>query len=377
MIRITLANPSDLTDTLDFEIDVYGNKLARDWKEALKVIVHQGLPLEKDFCFLGFPKTHRTIEVLCDELNEAVSIINRFNATEVWQKAGLEPYVIEEWFTPQSVRFDNSYPVAPNDGDDSYDDDSRYLGLKIKHDIMNQLHNHFERLQGTVWEPSDYYKLADSDVRKSIGKLNLLCHELESLILSMRKVVQNPAWVRPSQINSFAGAMRYDLTDEHRELFDGTYDRKFGEVYMHWCQIGKTLMEVYRDEGAPALQVGDDPGDIMAGSGATCEAINSLRFYSGEFDIEWAQSVTYNEHLWHKKEVDDFRLWMWNNHIDPDPKRLSLGYLPIAKIDTMKWFGSDDPETVWDILSNYLNVYKIQIDDKICHYKYLDSYLEV
>ena len=44
---------------------------------------------------------------------------------------------------------------------------------------------------------------------------------------------------------------------------------------MHWCQIGKTLMEVYRDEGAPVL------------TDTVCEAITHLKYYSGEFDVEW------------------------------------------------------------------------------------------
>jgi hypothetical protein len=58
------------------------------------------------------------------------------------------------------------------------------------------------------------------------------------------------------------------------------YDRQFGHVYMHWAQIGKTLFEVWRDEGAPDL------------TDTVCKAINSLEYYSGEFDIEWGKDVT-------------------------------------------------------------------------------------
>jgi len=71
------------------------------------------------------------------------------------------------------------------------------------------------------------------------------------------------------------------LTDEHRQGFlTNGYDRVFGGVYMHWTQIGKTLFEVFRDEHAPEL------------TATVCEAITELKYFSGEFDVEWGKSVS-------------------------------------------------------------------------------------
>jgi hypothetical protein len=55
---------------------------------------------------------------------------------------------------------------------------------------------------------------------------------------------------RPSQITTFLNAPRYDLTEEDFELFkQNRYNRELGGVYLHWSQMGKTLYEVFRDEG--------------------------------------------------------------------------------------------------------------------------------
>lgn len=366
-VRVVLRNPVDKNNTVDYTISSHDTELSRDWLLALEQdIINPKLLLEKTFCFLGFPYTHRNLEYLCNELNVHISEINRFNSTGIWQHVGLDPYVIEEWFTPDSVRFDQSYPI----GQAVNSDESYTLGLRIKHHIMNVLHNHFERLQGTVWQPSIYYTLATPTVKHAIRNLNLLCHEIESLVLSQRKLMQAPDWIRPSQITTFVNVPRHELTDSHRSGFANGYDRKFGEVYMHWTQIGKTLMEVYNDENAPDLNVGSDPTDISVGAGSTCEAINSLKFYSGEFDIEWAKDVTYNSSPWHRAHIDGFYSWLDRNGVDYTNPKLSLGYLPIASVNIKSSFGTDNIQEVWKILGDHLDIYKIEVNGNVATYDY-------
>ena len=171
-----------------------------------------------------------------------------FNLTNKWQEHGLESYVIFDHYTPDQVRWPADYGVATLSEPDAG------VGLAIKDHTMNVLHNHFERLQNTVENPSPYYQVADYETKYAIRQLNNLCHEIESLILSQRKQYAEPEWVRPSQITTYFGVKRYPLTDEHRQGFlTNGYNRQFGGVYMHWTQIGKTLFEVFRDEGAPEL----------------------------------------------------------------------------------------------------------------------------
>lgn len=366
-VKVVLRNPVNKNETIDYTIESYDSELSRDWYYALKNdIVATNLKLEKTFCFLGFPHTPRDLDYLCNELNEHIEQINKFNSTGIWQSNGLEPYVIDEWFAPNAVRFSDNYAIGSAvNGDESYT-----LGLRAKHHILNVLHNHFERLQGTVWQPSAYYKLATPEVRYAIRNLNHICHDMESLIMSQRKLIQAPDWVRPSQITSFLGVQRHELKDSHREGFVNGYDKRFGEVYMHWTQIGKTLMEVYNDEGAPDLTIGNDPTDISVGAGSTCEAINALRFYSGEFDIEWAKDVTYDTAPWHKEHVDGFYSWLERNGVDYTNPKLSLGYLPIAHVDLKGSFGTDNMQEIWQILGNHLDIFKIEVDDVTATYDY-------
>ena len=356
-VKVTLRNPLDHTDLLDYYIHAYDNPLARDWICALKEVLLQNKQLEKNYCFLGFPDTPRTLEFLCDELNTAVATINKFDFT----KQGLENYIIEEWFHPNTLRFPtDTYPVDMRNISEKIDEhgnwlkesDRKNMGLYPKHSILNQLHNHFEILQGTVDNLSEYYKCADHDTKYAIRQLNIICHEAESLILSQRKAKTNPEWIRPSQIMTFLHVNRYDLKDDHRQGFiNNKYDRRFGHVYMHWTQIGKTLFEVWRDEDTPDLD------------NTVCDAITHLQCYSGEFDIEWGKDVIGDGSCpWHDDEQLKFKQWLINNSLDPNDPKLSLGYLPIGEIDLITSFDTTKQEIIWSKLSNYLDVYSIEVD---------------
>lgn len=363
-VKVTLRNPLDYTDKISYYVDAYNTQLAKDWCSALKQLLNGKKHLEKNFCFLGFPNTARNLEYLCHELNQSVLQINMFNATEIWQNAGLGSYIIEDYYTPDVVRYGDEYPYVRQKVEvEPAMFFEKHLGYRVKHGVMNKLHNHFEILQGTVWESSQYYKLADYDTKYAIRQLNIICHEIESLVLSQHKLKTMPEWVRPSQITTFLHAERYNLTSEHKKLVvENSYDRRFGEVYMHWTQIGKTLFEVFRDEGAPKVNIGKDPTDISIGSGTTCEAITALKYYSGEFDIEWGNDIIYGHHAFHDDQIDKFHEWLSEQGIDRTNPDLCLGYLPIGRVNLYDSFKTTNEDTIRDILGKYLDIYKIEID---------------
>ena len=329
-VIVTLRNPLDKTDTLDYVINVNDTPMGNNWFVALQEVLQRSLYLEKNFCFLGFPDTPRDLEYICNELTWAKNKVNDFFNGE---------YVIEENYTPQDLRPD---------------------GLNPDQDAMNKLHNHFEHLQGTVWGLSEWYKRADYDTKFAIRQLNNLCHEAESLMLSQRKKVEAPDWVRPSQITTFLNCPRYEFPTIHKSTFkESRYDRKFGEVYLHWTQIGKTLYEVYRDEKGVDVDQ------------SVCDAITHLRYYSGEFDIEWAQDVVYNgPHPWHTRELVGFRAWLGRNGFDVDDPQYNFGYHPVGQVDLEQSFGSSDFRAVWPKLSQYLDIYKISAGDASATYNY-------
>lgn len=330
-VTVTLRNPLNKTDTLDYYINVYDTPLGERWYAALQDILQQNKYLEKNFCFLGFPDSARDLNYICKELNWAKDQINGFFKSE---------YIIHETYTPEFLRD----PIT----------------LKTNQPAMNLLHNHFEILQGTVWGLSEYYKRADYATKFAIRQLNLLCHEAESLILSQYKATTLPDWVRPSQITTFLNAPRLEFPDELKTTYSNTtYDRKFGEVYLHWTQIGKTLYEVFRDEKGVDIDQ------------ATCDAITHLRYYSGEFDIDWAQDVTYNgPHPWHAKELDEYRDWLVRNGFDPENPQYNFGYHPVGQVDLQASFGTDNFRDVWPRLSTYLDIYRISASQTSAVYDY-------
>ena len=327
-VKVVLRNPLNYSDQVDYIIEVFDNALAQDWIPALKELLQKNFMLEKNFCFMGFPKTARNLQLLCQELEIHIKLINKF----------FTDYKIQEIYTPDTLVLSDDVEIrdgAPN------------------HELLNVLHNHFEILQGTVWELSDYYKRADYETKYAIRQLNNICHEIENLILSQRKYKTLPYWVRPSQITTWLQAPRYDLIDSHRELFlQNGYDRVLGGVYMHWTQIGKTLFEVFRDEGAPEL------------IDTVCEAITELKYYSGEFDVEWGNDVVLGgPHPWHNEQQKEFNEWLIKNNRNPEDTKLSLGYLPLGQIELQKSFGTENYNEIWKILENHLDVYKIIVDD--------------
>jgi adenylate kinase family enzyme len=347
-VKVVLRN-YQTKETIDYNIIPQDNQLAQDWITALKKdVLQKSLHLEKNFCFHGFPHTQRTLEYLCNELNRHIYTIN----------TTIKDYWIEEWFAPDVVRYGVEYPVNP--GIRSGNRIPENHGLELKHDIMNKLHNHFEVLQGTVEHPSEYSHSMTPETTYAVRQLNNICHEIESLVLSQRKLVTDPPWVRPSQITTFLRAPRHLLTDEHRQGFlENSYDRILGGVYMHWCQIGKTLMEVYRDEGAPVL------------TETVCEAITHLQYYSGEFDIEWGNDIMYDMRSpWHCAEIDGFEGWLKENNFDPYDPKLSLGYLKLGEVDLLNSFGTTNAQDIWKQMGDYLDIYKIECGTASATYDY-------
>ena len=103
-VRVVLRNPLRKQDMIDYTIQAVDTPMAHDWYLALQNLLQSGRMLEKNYCFMGFPKTARDLSYLCNQLNQAVATIN----------AEFDDYKIEEHFTPDSVRVTDYAPDGPN-----------------------------------------------------------------------------------------------------------------------------------------------------------------------------------------------------------------------------------------------------------------------
>jgi len=325
-------------DTQQVRINLYDTPLGRRFVEALKDNLVKKRILEKNFCFLGWASSNRNLEFLVGELNKNIAQINSYEFEPPYEK--IHPFVSDDF------QYSSSLPIgkAP-DGDIA-----KTPGKRLKHDACNLLHRYFEELQGSAWQLSPYYKQADYDTKYAIRQLNNICHEIESWVNADRKAALEPEWMRPSQITTFLNAPRYDLHPEDYDLFKlNRYDRELGGVYLHWSQVGKTLYEVYRDEGAPKM------------TDAMCSEINHQRYYSGEFDIEWGATIKEDTHDFKREEMDEYRAWLKGNRYDWDDPKLSLGHIKIGQVDMKLAFGDKSFLDVYDVMKHNLNITGIHI----------------
>ena len=342
-------------DDKAYYIQTYDTPLGHRWIEALRDNLKQKRVLEKNFCFLGFADSKRDLTYLVRELNKSVEQINSFTFDPPYQK--IHPFVADDF------QYSSSLPI----GKAVNGDEKVTPGLRLKHDACNLLHRYFEELQGTAWDISLYYKQADYDTKYAIRQLNNICHEIESWVNADRKKAFEPEWMRPSQITTFLNAPRKELHDEDFDLFkQNRYDRELGGVYLHWSQVGKTLYEVFKDEHAPVM------------TEALCSEINHQKYYSGEFDVEWGDTITEKTHKFKKQEMDEYRAWLKSNNYDWEDPKLSLGYIKIGQVDLQRTFGASATfKEIYDTLSKNLNITNIKTMSNQtieCEYPYtLDS----
>jgi len=309
-------------------IDVYHNSIARKWMTALNHLLEYNYHLEKNYCWVGWTESARTLEYLCTQINRSIHAVNAADLG----------YTIQDSYSPANT-------IAEDGG--------------TNHAHMNLLHRYFEDLQGVSGAMSPYYTAADDTTRWHIRQLNLLCHELESLILSMRKLTDAPEWRRPSQLMCWLKAPRFTLDTEDYELFGiETINRQLGGVYVGVNKaVGKHHWEVFNDEGR----------DSRVGELVTL-AMRAQTEAAGDFDIEWANDP--GTFPWQIKILNEFREWLVKNQFDPEDKLLTIGHPKIAQVDLLRSFGTTDYKQIWTQLTAHLDVYKIRTAESAATYEY-------
>jgi hypothetical protein len=315
-------------EILTVHVDIEDNSLSRKWLAALNNVIQTGLHLEKNYCWLGWTESARTAEHLCTQINRSIMAIN---------SSSLD-YRIQDFFSPANVI---------------------HSDLKLNHDRMNQLHRYFEDLQGTAGAISLYYDRADDLTRWHIRQLNLLCHELESLVLSMRKAIQAPDWRRPSQLMCWLHAPRYKLEESDLELFGiDTINRKLGGVYVGVNKaVGKHHWEVFCDEGRDSRI-----------SELVTTGLRSQTQAAGDFDIEWARDP--GAYPWQIKQLAEFRTWLERNGFDPTEPSLTIGHPQVGQVDLSRSFGTEDWQMIYGQLLAHQDVYQIRTSTARATYDY-------
>ena len=179
--------------------------------------------------------------------------------------------------------------------------------IKENYDIKehNRIHHHFEILIGQVWNHSYWWKLVkerkDERIITVIKGINDITHELQDFNNNITTLC-----------TSFGDNFEKDeLSDEANNYF--TLEENFGDVFLHYCQTGKTWLEVVVDKDKEISE----------------SNISPLRLLSGEFDIFFKDTKDYPFSIFNTFKLPYYLLKMGKNPYD---KKLRLGRINVAKI---------------------------------------------
>jgi hypothetical protein len=183
-------------------------------------------------------------------------------------------------------------------------------------DVLNYLHSIFEKYHGLLdAQDTDYWNNAPPKVRLALAELNLAVHRCE---LATSSIAQ------PKFVCTWFGLPKTKTLPTGIMKQYGTLAQEFGNVYINYVEIGKTLADLTHDNDN---YISDD-------------AFKPFDFYSADFSVrlysDSEQQV--NNRL---QQMEQY----FNNHIDFfqsrgyntfDHEKLQPLYLPVAKlIETM------------------------------------------
>lgn len=274
--------------------------------------------LEKNYFLHGFTDGNRNLEYLCQQMNLFITKMNT-----CLQRQGLDHHIDLE-FKPELV-FKN--------------------GLR-RQGVLNEIHHHFEILSGPVWDRSNIFQSLDLEGHFCLRQINNLCHELESLSRNLEKKSKKINQYLPHHIMTFSllKSPRFNLDAKDYDFF--SLSRNFGQMYLHYCQTGKTWWEAYIDDD----DIVDDPG------------ISGLRYYSAEFDVDLGPLIP--ESMFKSGYYDEnqhyFFEWLKEKGQDPADKKLALGRLVFGNLDLSPFLGLSYSQIITK-LSRFSHCVKVEL----------------
>lgn len=211
-----------------------------------------------------------------------------------------------------------------------------YVGMPQEQ--LNHLHHYFEKLRGSSVNPADFYLHASVEEQLALERYNVIIHRAENFYLE-NKI--NTSKISPRIVVTFNSRKKQLLDDEDYKYF--TLHRKFGEVYINYCEVGKPLYDVYKDN------------DDIVGE----DNIRPLKWYSPDFTAYYFNRP--------KETVENFlqgmdKWWDQNNtqlselgFIKNDPKN-SIGNIPVAMLETSK-----TPNEIVTKLCRYSTIDRVEL----------------
>jgi len=205
---------------------------------------------------------------------------------------------------------------------------------------LNYLHKIFEKLRGEIRTGTDNFNNAPDAVKNAIQNLNILIHRYEDYNNSKPSEL-NPNHPFASIVGTFKNRPRFPLQDEDYNYF--TFNWKFGEVYINYCEVGKPILDVFKDD------------DELVG----LDNIRPLHYYSADFMIKFGPDTP---EWFYKVRLKKLRTWLMEKGFNPRDKKLSIGLIPVAKfnINDSQLQGLT-PEKIVENLSTYQKLLSVKV----------------
>jgi len=145
-------------------------------------------------------------------------------------------------------------------------------------DELNVLHKYFEDLRGEVIKGTVWYNTAPKKVQTALMRFNILIHQLEANTRTKN---------HPTIVVTFKDRPRYELNDDDIKHF--TFRWTKGTVYINYCHVGKTVLDIFKDK------------DKIA------NAVRPQTHYSADFMIKFGPTIPYTVYLLKKAWI---KIWL-------------------------------------------------------------------
>lgn len=206
-------------EDLTLQFRILTNPVAQLWQERMSQ--RHAWPLDHPRRFYGFDSAKTEADRAVAEINRCVAVINQYQH------------------------------IAHRALTDVHDQDT-----------LNYLHNIFERYHGLLdQQNSDFWASAPDSIRTALADLNLAVHRCETAQTDPRPRLVCTWYGQPKQ---------YTLPTVMQQQY-GTENPAWGSVCLNYCEIGKTLEDLARDNDS---YIGDD-------------AFRPFSSYSSDFSVRF------------------------------------------------------------------------------------------
>ena len=220
--------------------------------------------------------------------------------------------VAKKWFSELS----KEYPLYETDRFTNWGDKNLIKDLKIQLDIiknyderikatisdsitqseLNRLHKYFEDLRGEVTQGTPWYNAAPKKIQDALVKFNVLIHELEANLRTSN---------HPTMVVTFKERPIIELSPYDLEHF--TFRWTSGTVYINYCHVGKTVLDVFKDRDSIA------------------EAVRPQTHYSADFMVKFGPTTPYIKYL-----IKKIMIMCWLPFQKFKFKNSNIGMIPVA-----------------------------------------------